>query len=136
MNEFIAEKLCSRCSHMEEGGNCTQYGQGVAISFDHKLPCCNHFEEKRIEGATVRIVPYSESDACWCQPFDGPKHPNCPMHGKPKNELEECLFRALNFLESPLIGTWQYMEGESFYRDKNALAEDIRKTLDIGNAGK
>lgn len=26
-------------------------------------------------------VPFSPSDACWCQPFDGPKHPHCPMHG-------------------------------------------------------
>ena len=120
MNEFIAEILCSNCSHMDEGGNCTQYGQGVAISFDHKRPCCNHFEEKRIDGAVVRIVPYSESDACWCQPFDGQKHPNCPMHGKP---LDECLFRVLYFLEN----------GEG---DKDAIVEDIRKTLDIGNAGR
>lgn len=28
-------------------------------------------------------VPYSEYDVCWCQPFDGPKHPQCPMHGQP-----------------------------------------------------
>ena len=25
-------------------------------------------------------VPYSKADACWCQPFDGPRHPECPMH--------------------------------------------------------
>lgn len=27
-------------------------------------------------------VPFTTSDACWCQPFDGPAHPNCPMHGE------------------------------------------------------
>ena len=27
------------------------------------------------------FVPFSPADACWCQPFDGPQHPNCPMHG-------------------------------------------------------
>jgi hypothetical protein len=55
------------------------------------------------------------------------------MHGKP---LEECLFRVLYFLESHLLVDWHYMEGEGFYRDKTALVEDIRKTLDIGNAGR
>lgn len=29
-------------------------------------------------------VPYSEADVCWCQPFDGPTHPECPMHGLAK----------------------------------------------------
>jgi hypothetical protein len=33
------------------------------------------------EGAVVHMVPHSTSDVCWCQPFDGPKHPKCPMHG-------------------------------------------------------
>ena len=27
-------------------------------------------------------VPYTTSDLCWCQPFDGPVHPQCPMHGE------------------------------------------------------
>lgn len=39
-------------------------------------------------------VPYSEFDACWCQPFDGPVHPHCPMHGKdkehPNDKCETC----------------------------------------------
>lgn len=26
------------------------------------------------------FVPYSTADVCWCQPFDGPQHPECPMH--------------------------------------------------------
>ena len=26
-------------------------------------------------------VPFSTADACWCQPFDGPIHENCPVHG-------------------------------------------------------
>ena len=81
----------------------------------------------------IKMIGYTESDACWCQPLDGPKHSNCPMHGKP---LEECLFRVLYFLESHLLVDWHYMEGEGFYRDKTALVEDIRKTLDIGNAGR
>jgi hypothetical protein len=92
-----------------------------------------HAALAQAEGAVVRMVPHSTSDVCWCQPFDGPKHPNCPMHGKP---LEECLFRVLYFLESHLLVDWHYMEGEGFYRDKTALVEDIRKTLDIGNAGR
>lgn len=112
MLDYIQEKLCSNCSHMEKDDSCTQYGQGVLISFDHKHPSCNHFEGKGI---------------------DVPKNPDCPMHGKP---LEECLFRVLYFLESHLLVDWHYMEGEGFYRDKTALVEDIRKTLDIGNAGR
>jgi hypothetical protein len=43
-----------------------------------------HAALAQAEGAVVRMVPHSTSDVCWCQPFDGPKHPNCPMHGKPK----------------------------------------------------
>jgi hypothetical protein len=37
----------------------------------------------RVREAVVRPcgVPYSTADVCWCQPFDGPKHPQCPMHG-------------------------------------------------------
>ena len=31
--------------------------------------------------------PFSVSDVCWCQPFDGPIHPNCPMHGEETSEL-------------------------------------------------
>jgi len=26
-------------------------------------------------------VSFTTADACWCQPFDGPTHPQCPMHG-------------------------------------------------------
>ncbi len=26
-----------------------------------------------------KYVPFSEADACYCQPFDGPSHPQCPM---------------------------------------------------------
>ena len=35
------------------------------------------------------FVPYSESDVCWCQPFDGPTHPRCPMHGEQADLAEE-----------------------------------------------
>lgn len=28
------------------------------------------------------FVPFTEADVCWCQPFDGPAHPQCPMHGE------------------------------------------------------
>lgn len=31
-------------------------------------------------------VPFSESDKCWCHPFNGPAHPSCPMHGHSKDE--------------------------------------------------
>jgi hypothetical protein len=33
-------------------------------------------------------VPYTESDVCWCQPFNGPAHPNFPMHGAPMTPQE------------------------------------------------
>lgn len=26
-------------------------------------------------------VPFTECDACWCQPYDVPANPDCPMHG-------------------------------------------------------
>jgi len=29
-------------------------------------------------------VPFSTADVCWCQPFEGPTHPECPMHGAPQ----------------------------------------------------
>lgn len=25
-------------------------------------------------------VPYTKADVCWCDPFDAPKNPECPMH--------------------------------------------------------
>lgn len=31
----------------------------------------------------LAFVPFTSADKCWCQPFDGPKHLKCPMHGKP-----------------------------------------------------
>lgn len=27
------------------------------------------------------MVPYSKADVCWCQPFGGAQHPDCPTHG-------------------------------------------------------
>ena len=32
------------------------------------------------------MIPFSVPDVCWCQPFDGPIHPNCPMHGEETSE--------------------------------------------------
>lgn len=29
----------------------------------------------------TRTLPVP-TDACWCEPFDGPMHPFCPIHGK------------------------------------------------------
>lgn len=31
--------------------------------------------------ASVGHHPFSEADVCWCQPFEGPVHQFCPMHG-------------------------------------------------------
>ena len=46
-------------------------------------------------------VPYSPPDLCWCQPFDGPVHPYCPMHGKAEAD-------ALTLLDAGLdaSGIW------------------------------
>ena len=129
MNEFIAENICSRCSHMEEGGNCTQYGQGVAISFDHKLPSCNHFEEKRIDGAVMCM-----NEDCLVDPIHSSTNEGTIVAEWNERPLEmaylvealalgEALYRVLHFLETGA-------------GDKDAIAEDIRKTLDIGNAGR
>lgn len=41
----------------------------------------------------MKEIPFSPSDVCWCQPFDGPMHPQCPMHGiiegTPLSETEQ-----------------------------------------------
>lgn len=34
-------------------------------------------------------VPFSRADVCWCQPFDGPVHPHCPMHGESEQPEED-----------------------------------------------
>lgn len=33
------------------------------------------------KGWKMTYVPFTECDACWCQPFNVPPHPRCPMHG-------------------------------------------------------
>jgi len=45
---------------------------------------CWHGEHEVPDG---KLVPFSKADACWCQPFDGPIHPECPMHGNKDAEL-------------------------------------------------
>lgn len=34
----------------------------------------------------MAYVPFSTSDVCWCQPFDAPAHPFCPLHGSKDSE--------------------------------------------------
>lgn len=29
----------------------------------------------------LAFIPFTSADVCWCQPFDGPTHSLCPMHG-------------------------------------------------------
>lgn len=35
----------------------------------------------RIRPVSAKMIPFTAADVCWCQPFDGPEHPDCPMHG-------------------------------------------------------
>ena len=57
--------------------------------------------------ADATHVPYSPPDLCWCQPFDGPVHPYCPMHGKAEAD-------ALTLLDAGLdaSGRWHDTEAE------------------------
>lgn len=32
---------------------------------------------------------FSECDWCWCEPFDGPIHPDCPAHGRRRARQKE-----------------------------------------------
>ena len=58
--------------------------------------------------ADATHVPYSPPDLCWCQPFDGPVHPYCPMHGKAEAD-------ALTLLDAGLdaSGRWHDTESEA-----------------------
>ena len=46
-------------------------------------------------------------------------------------ELEGCLLQVLNFMESPAIGTWPYMEGTGFYDDLSKQKKSIREVLGL-----
>lgn len=37
-------------------------------------------------GGEMAYISFTEADVCWCQPFDGPQHPQCPMHGEKIDE--------------------------------------------------
>jgi hypothetical protein len=51
-------------------------------------------------------VPYSPPDLCWCQPFDGPVHPYCPMHGKAEAD-------ALTLLDAGLDASGRWHEPDN-----------------------
>jgi len=62
-------------------------------------------------------VPFSPSDACWCQPFDGPMHPQCPMHRETRAETKCTCAAPAGYLHSVHCPV--------------RLLEDIRETAEV-----
>ena len=154
MNKLDPEKTCDTCLHtVKDSGKCGRYGREFLISFDHENNRCQYWDENK-----MRIVPEPLANIRPC-PFCGAPaelrqghlimcmNDDCavdPLHSAPNDveviaewnsrplemaylvealALGEALYRVLHFLESGA-------------GDKDAIAEDIRKTLDIGNAGR
>jgi len=154
VNKLDPEKTCDTCLHMvKDSGKCGRYGREFLISFDHENNRCQYWDESK-----MRIVPEPLANIRPC-PFCGSPaelrqghlimcmNDDCavdPLHSAPNDveviaewnsrplemaylvealALGEALYRVLHFLE----------QGAG---DKTALVEDIRKTLDIGNAGR
>jgi hypothetical protein len=138
---------------VKDSGKCGRYGREFLISFDHENNRCQYWDESK-----MRIVPEPLANIRPC-PFCGSPaelrqghlimcmNDVCavdPLHSAPNDveviaewnsrplemaylvealALGEALYRVLHFLESGA-------------GDKDSIAEDIRKTLDIGNAGR
>lgn len=38
--------------------------------------------------------PFTTADVCWCEPFEGPIHPECPMHRLSETQKERSQYAA------------------------------------------
>lgn len=64
-------------------------------------------------------IPFSSADVCWCQPFNGPQHPNCPMHGFAANRPPRASESAAKPAQFVAVGT-NVMQGSQRMASANS----------------